>query len=293
MRAVRHCLLTLVVAGAALWVVPVGAQVLVYSSPLSTMDQPVTTTVSTRFFPGEFRERQLASESNLQLRPGLIWHTVTGLSGARYDQAQFRHQSARLTTGPELTWGRIELAMPLQAGQEVLASSSESQWATGMPRMTVQLGPNDSVRLEARASTRQDSAATRTSKSKKVVAVSWRHTFNEKFALRTGLERSRETVEYSMATSDSAQAFAQLSASLPSHWRLVVGGSLYQAINHPGARPDDASRDRSQTLSLSANRALINGWKLSGSFSVRQTLTGGDSAAATSRSANLRLTRDF
>ena len=294
MPAVCHCRLLPVLAGAAWLATPAWAQMIVFPSPLSTSEQPVTTTVSTRFLPGEFRERQLASESKLQLRPGLIWQTTTGLSGARYDQATlFRNQSARLTTGPELKWGAIELAMPLQAGQEVLVASGESQWATGMPRMTVQLSPNDSVRLEARAGTRQDSAAIRTSKSKKTLALSWRHAFNEKFALRTGLERSSETVEHSLETSESAQAFAQLSASLPSHWRLVLGGSLYQAVNHSGTSADEVARDRSQTLSLSANRALLSGWKLSGSVSVRQAQNGDESSAFTSRSGNLRLSRDF
>lgn len=294
MRAVRLSLLLAALAGTALWAGQAAAQLIIFSSPLSTSEQPVTTTVNTRFLPGEFRERQLASESNLRLRPGLIWQTATGFSGASYDQAtQFRNQSARLTTGPELTWGRVELAMPLQAGQEVLIASGESQWASGMPRMTVQLGPNDSIKLEARASTRQDNAAIRTSKSRKAVVVSWRHTFNEKFALRTGLERSSETVEHSLQTSESAQAFAQLSASLPSNWRLVLGGTVFQAINHSGVRTEDSSRDRSQTLSLSANRSLLNGWKLSGSLSVRQAQNGDDSAPFTSRSGNLRLTRDF
>lgn len=294
MRAVRQFLLLSALASMTLHAGMASAQLIAFPSPLSTHDQPVTTTVSTRFVPGEFRERQLASESNLQLRPGLVWHTTTGLSGARYDQATlFRNQSARLTTGPELTWGRIELAMPLQAGQEVLAASGEAQWASGMPRMTVQLGPNDSVKLEARASTRQENTANRTSKSKKAVALSWRHAFSEKFALRTGLERSSETVEQSLETSESAQAFAQLSASLPSHWRLVLGGSLYQAISHSGGMGEDTSRDRSQTLSLSANRSLINGWKLSGSVSVRQAQNGDESNPFTSRSGNLRLSRDF
>ncbi len=292
MRTVRHCLLLPALASAALCAMQARAQMIVFPSPLSGSEQSLTTTVSTRFLPGEFRERQLASESNLQLRPWLLWHTTTGLSGARYDQAaQFRNQSARLTTGPELRWGSIELAMPLQAGRELLVASGESQWASGMPRMTVQLGPNDSVKLEARATTRQDSAATRISKSKKAVALSWRHTFNEKFALRTGLERSSETVEHSLETSESAQAFAQLSASLPSNWRLVLGGALYQAINRSGA--DEASRDRSQTLSLSANRALVSGWKLSGSLSVRQAQNGDESSGFTSRSGSLRLSRDF
>ncbi len=292
MRAVRHCWWMPALASVALCAGQARAQLIVFPSPLSTREQPVTTTVTTRFLPGEFRERQLASESNLQLRPGLVWQTTTGLSGARYDQAApFRHQSARFTTGPELTWGRIELAMPIQAGQEVLSASGESQWASGMPQMTVQLGPNDSVKLEARASTRQDSAATRISKSRKAVTVSWRHTFNERFALRTGLERSSEAVEHSLETSESAQAFAQLTASLPSHWRLVLGGSLYQAVNRSGA--EDTSRDRSQTLSLSANRSLTGGWKLSGSLSVRQAQSGDESTPFTSRSGNLRLSRDF
>ncbi len=269
------------------------AQLIVFSSPLSSADVPVTSTVSTRYLPGEFRERQLASESNLQLRPGLNWQTTTGLSGARYEQAMlFRNQSARLTTGPQLRWGLLELALPVQAGHEAFSSSGETQWATGMPRMTVQLGPNDSIRLEARAGTRSEHASTRSSRSRKSVELSWRHTFNDKFSLRTGLERSRETIDHSLEVSEGAQAFAQFSASLPNHWRLVFGGNLHQVVSR-SASLDDAVLNRTQALSLSANRALLNGWKLSGSLSVSQKQFGDGSAPTTARTGNLRLTRDF
>ena len=235
----------------------------------------------------------MASESSLRIQPGLIWQTSTGLTGSRYEQATpLRPQSARLTTGPQLKWGALELAMPLQAGQET-AATSESQWASGAPRMTLALTPNDSIRLEARASNRTETSATRTSKSKKTVAVSWRHAFNERFALRTGLERSREIVEQSLETSESAQAFAQLSASLPNQWRLVLGGALYEVVNHSGEQGDDNHKDRSQSLSLSANRSLVNGWRLSGSLSVNQTLPGDASNPYTSRAGNLKLSRDF
>lgn len=294
MHVVRLCQWLPALAGAMLAAGHASAQMIVFPSPFSTAELPVSTSVSTRFLPGEFRERQLASESNLQIRPGLIWQTTTGLSGARYEQVmQLRNQSARVTTGPQLNWGRIELAMPLQAGQEVLVASGDSQWASSMPRMTVQLGPDDSIRLEARATTRSDNSVTRTSKSKKSVAVSWRHAFNEKYALRTGLERSYETIEHSLENSESAQAFAQLSASLPDHWRLVFGGSLYQVVSRSGGLLDDAVQDRSQSLSLTANRPLVNGWKLSGSLSVSQTLHGDGGTLSTGRTGNLRLSRDF
>lgn len=281
-------LLAVLLPGSAVY-----AQLVVFPSPFSSSVQPITTTATTLTMPGEFREMRVASESSLRIRPNLIWQTSTGLSGSRFEQATpLRAQSARLTTGPQLKFGALELAMPLQAGQET-ASTSESQWASGAPRMTLELTPNDSVRLEARASSRSETAATRTSKSKKTVAVSWRHTFNERFALRTGLERSREIVEQSLETSESAQAFAQLSASLPDQWRLVLGGSLYEVVNHSGDLGDDYHKDRSQSLSLSANRTLVNGWRLSGSLSVNHTLPGDASNPYTSRAGNLKLTRDF
>ena len=72
--------------------------------------------------------------------------------------------------------------------------------------------------------TQQESVVTRTSKSTKAVRVSWRHAFSEKFALRTGLEWSSETVEQSLETSENTQAFAQLSANLPPNGRLFVPG---------------------------------------------------------------------
>ena len=273
---------------------PAHAQLVVFPSPFSTPAQPITTTASTLTMPGEFREMRVASESSLRIRPGLIWQTTTGLTGSRYDQAMpLRAQSARLTTGPQLKWGVLELAMPLQAGHEAAVASGDSQWASGAPHMTLALTPYDSIKLEARASTRTDTAAARTSKSKKSVTVSWRHAFNERFALRTGLERSREIVEHSLETSESAQAFAQLSASLPDQWRLVLGGSLYEVVSRSGEPGDDRHKDRSQSLSLSANRPLVNGWRLSGSLSVNQTLPGDAGSAYTSRTGNLRLTRDF
>lgn len=294
MHAGRTCLSLSVLAGALVCSGQAYAQLIIFPSPFSTAGQQVTTSVITQFIPGQFRERQLASESRLQIRPGLSWQTTTGFYGTRYDQVSlFRTQSARLTTGPQLQWGVIELAVPLQAGQEVQAASGDAQWASGMPRMTVQLGASDSVKLEAIASTRQENTLTRTSKSRRSVALSWRHTFNERFALRTGMERSSETIEHSLETSESAQAFAQLSASLPSHWRLVFGGSLYQIVNHASLSTDDSSKDRPQSLSLSANRPLLNGWRLSGSLSVSQTLSNDLSTPFTSRMGNLRLSRDF
>lgn len=60
----------------------------------------------------------------------------------------------------------------------------------------------DSVKLESRATTRQESAVTRTSKSREAVAVRRRHALNEKFVFRTGLERSSEMVEQSLETID-------------------------------------------------------------------------------------------
>lgn len=294
MHAGRTCLSLSVLAGALSCAGQAYGQLIVFPSPFSTTEQQVMTSVSTQFIPGQFRERQLASESRLQIRPGLSWQISTGFYGTRYDQVSlFRTQTARLTTGPQLKWGAIELAVPLQAGQEVQAASGDAQWASGMPRMTVQLGADDSIKLEANASTRQENTLTRTSKSKRSVALSWRHAFNERFAVRTGLERSSETIDHSLESSESAQAFAQLSASLPSHWRLVFGGSLYQGVNHSGLSTDDASKDRSQSLSLSANRPLLNGWTLSGTLSLRHTLHSDLSAAFNSGTGNLRLSRDF
>ena len=141
--------------------------------------------------------------------------------------------------------------------------------------------------------TQQESVVTRTRKSTKAVRVSWRHAFSEKFALRTGLEWSSETVEQSLETSENTQAFAQLSANLPPNGRLVLGGSLYQGGSHSRASAEDASRDRSQTLSVFANHSLINGWNLSGSLSVPQSQYGHESAPFYSRFGNLRLSRDF
>lgn len=279
---------------ALLWATSAQAQLIVFPSPFSTGAVPVTTTASTLNLPGELREIRVASESSLRLQPGLVWQTSTGLTGARYEQATLlRAQSARLTTGPQLKWGIVELAMPLQAGTETVSAFGQSQWTSSAPRMTVALGASDSIKLEARASSRIEGTAIRTSKSKKSLAVSWRHAFNDRFALRTGLEHSREIVEQSLETSESARAFAQVSAQLPDNWRLVLGGSLVEMMSRTAESGDEPRKDRSQAVSLSANRPLVNGWRLSGSLSVSHQLPGDASAPSTSRQGNLNLSRDF
>ena len=87
--------------------------------------------------------------------------------------------------------GRIVVVEKTQdpyAGREALSLGSESTWTGGAPRMTVALGPNDKVRLEAKLSSRNDPQSY---SRKRSTSVSWLHSINDRWSVSAGLRPSR------------------------------------------------------------------------------------------------------
>lgn len=249
---------------------------------------------TTRNTPGVFKETLVLSEQSLSLNSRLSWETSTGLSTTQYTQTlPLRAQSARLTTGPRVQWGRWELSLPLQSGQELGSGQADVMWTSNAPRMSLELGPNDRVWLEARVQHRTEQRQAALRKSRKSVGVNWRHAFSDRYSFRTGVGRHQETIDDGLAHSHSAEVYAQLSMQFPDRWQLNLLGSL-QTVERPlSGTSSAAARDQFASVGLSANRGLGGGWSLSGSYSIDQHQPGGLGIPVYTQSGRLRLIRDF
>ncbi len=249
---------------------------------------PTTISASSRTLPGEFRESRLSSERSLLLSPGFQWLTTTQLSRTRHDQPfPVRTQSLSLSSGPRIALGATELALPFDAGRDNHSLSAESSWTSSAPRMTVALGPYDRIRLEARISTRNDALSTRRKRS---ASISWRHQFNERWALTTGV---RQDSDYEAAAiTNSAEAYASVDATLLGGWRWSLASQLSNA-NYGSAIPaDTARRDRSASLLLSTRYPLYGGWWISGELATRHTWSESEKPLL-NQSGGLKLFRNF
>lgn len=249
---------------------------------------------TTVIVPGEYRETRMTTERSLRLSPGFAWETSTGFTGTRYSSLlPASDQSVRVTTGPQLRLGNAQLSAPLQAGYEV-AGGSSADWITSTPRLTLALGPSDVVRLEARVHRRAPAQSAGARKSKKSVGMNWRHQFDERYALLTGLERRRSIDEFGVIDSDGAEVYAQISAQLPDRWRLQLNGSVYGGGIPTGTGETMAlARDRATSIGLTATRELGSGWRLSGAFSLDQRQSSPSAAPVVIQSGRLRLMREF
>lgn len=239
--------------------------------------------------PGELRENRLTGERLLPLASGLQWVTSTDLRGIRHDQVYpLQSQSLSLSTGPRLKLGQSEFAMPVHGSHEATALGAGDRWRTASPRLTVALGPNDRVRLEARIS-RNDAAGVR--RSKESTSVSWKHHINERWALSTGLTHSRSISDAeSRAT---AEAYAGIDAIRPGRlsWSLTsrISGTSYGPLR--GSEP--ATRGHTTSLLLSTRYPLHGGWWLGSEWRAAQTSYGDALQPTSTQSAGLRLFRNF
>lgn len=250
---------------------------------------PANFTGSSRTLPGESRENRLSSERALVLSSRFQWLTSTDLSRTRLDQPYpVRAQSLSLSTGPRIRLGDSEFALPLNTGREASSLGSESTWSGGAPRMTVALGPNDRIRLEARISSRNDQLS---SSRKRTTSVSWRHKFNDRWALTTGLRQERASDVLDTITSSTAETFASVEASLQGGWRWSLASSLSDSVYGAGSG-ENGRRDRSASLSLSTRYPLYGGWWISGELRARQTWSEAETPLA-SQSGGLKLLRNF
>lgn len=251
---------------------------------------PTNFSGSSRTLPGESRENRLFGERSLALSPRLQWLTSTDLSRTRLEQPYpVRAQSLNLSTGPRIKLGDSELALPFNTGREASSLGPESTWTGGAPRMTVALGPNDRIRLEARLSSRYDPLS---SSRRRSTSVSWRHKFNDRWALTTGLRQERASDALDTLSSSSAETFASVEALLQGGWRWSLASSVSDSSYGLSSGSESGRRDRSASLSLSTRYPLYGGWWISGELRAKQTWSETETPLA-NQSGGLKLFRNF
>lgn len=249
---------------------------------------PSSFSVQSFALPGEKRENRLSGERALPLRPGLQWLTATSLSRARIDQPYpVRVQSLSLSTGPQIKLGDTEMSLRLNAGRDASSLGAESVWNGGTPRMTVALGPNDRVRLEAAVSTRSEA---NTVSRKRTASVSWRHRFNDRWSLTAGLKQARESG--ALEDNSIAETYASVDAWLRNGWRWSLASSLKDSVYGSAGAAELLRRDRSASLSLSTRYRLVDGWWISGELKSTQVWTEADPPAR-NQYGGVRLSKNF
>lgn len=284
----RQCLLAPLLAAAcgvpsaALAAPPTGL-----TSPLFPL-LPVNLSGTSLQLPGELRENRLIGERLLPLTHDLQWETSTDLRGVRHEEIYpWQSQSISLSTGPTIKLGRTEFAMPLLTTHDADGVGTGNGWRTASPRLTVELGPNDRIRLEARISR----SASGSRRSRQSTSVSWKHKINERWALTTGLSHSR--IASAAELRETAEVRAGIDASRPGglSWSLTSGISdstygLPQGTLMP-------TRGHTASLSLSARYPLHGGWWVGSDLRASQTITGGGMQPVSTQSAGLKLFRNF
>lgn len=247
-------------------------------------------TLSYAGVPGEYRESRMSSRSTLTLQPGLSWSTTTGLTGTRYSQGiPMRADAYDLSIGPRMKLGLAELELPLTAGREQNNLYGYTSWSDGASNLSLALGPNDRIRLEAKVSSRSDSASTRRRRS---TNLSWRHAFTERWAVRAGLRQLRESENGSDEDLLQTESYASLNATLPGGWGWSLQGTLGESANWHGASAIPKN-ERSTAISITGRRQLADRWWLSGTLSSSQVLRTGVGLPVTSQSGGVKLQRDF
>ncbi len=236
--------------------------------------------------PGERRENRLSGARSLVLWPGIEWQTTTLLSRTRYEQMYpVRAQGIGLSTGPQVRVGTAELSLPVSAGRDSYSVGSSSIWAGGTPKMTVELGPNDRVRLEANFGRRKEAGTNRRRRS---ATLSWRHHLTDNWSLTTGLRQSHERGGDTPGL--TAETYASLDASFRSGWRWSLVSSLSD-FRYPSGSGLQAAH--STSFSLSTRYRLPDGWWISGELKTIQTAYDEDQRSTRNNSAGLKLFRDF
>lgn len=256
------------------------------TSPLFSL-LPANVAATSLLRPGELRENRLLGERLLPLGPGLQWQTSTDLRGVRHEQIYpWQSQSISLSTGPRIKLGQTDFAIPVISSHEADGLGTGDAWRTASPRLTVALGPNDQLRLEARIS-RNDAAR----HSRQSTSVSWKHKLNDRWGLSTGVTYSRSISEAELR--DTAEAYAGFDAYRQGglSWSLMsrVSGSTYgptQGVSLP-------VRGQTTSLLLSARYPLQGGWWLGSEVRASQTSQGGGMQPVSTQSAGLRLFRNF
>lgn len=272
-----------------------GSCTFAFAAPLTSGEALLTPPeVTSATEPGQFKQTKASKEQTFALSSALVWQISTGLTATQYAQnLPMRTQSARLTTGPNLQAGRFEFALPMQSGYELGTGQGETIWTSNAPRVTLALGPNDRVRLEARVQNRTEQRQIFSRKAKKSVGVSWHHAFSERYSLRAGVGQNQEVIDDGLQRNHGAEVYALMRARLPDNWQLSMLGSL-QSVHYASAGAGGKfTQDQTSSLVLSANKGLGDRWLLSGSLSIDQNGSSGLSIPRYTQSGLVRLTRDF
>lgn len=241
---------------------------------------------SSLLLPGERRVNRLTGERSLRLWPGVEWQTSTVLSRSRYEQLYpVRAQGVGLSTGPQIRLGESELSLPLSAGRDTYSVGSTSIWSGGAPKMTVELGPSDRVRLEANFGRRQEAG---TSRRKRSATLSWRHRFTSIWSMTAGLRQSHQSGGDEAGL--TSETFASIDARFGNHWRWSLASSLSD-FRYPGT--GGLQPTRSMSLSLSTRYKLSDGWWISGELKSIQTDYEDEQRPTMNHSAGLKLYHDF
>ncbi len=247
-------------------------------------------TLSYAGVPGEYRESRMSARSTLTLQPGVSWSTVTGLTGTRFSQGMpIRSDAFDLSTGPRIKLGRAKLELPLTAGREMNNLVGYTNWSGGGSNLSVALGPNDRIRLEAKLSSRSDALSSRTRRS---TNLSWRHAFTERWAVRAGLRQLRESDNGGDDDRAQLESYASLNATLPGGWSWSLQGTLGDSARWNGASVAPRN-ERSTELSLTSRRQLSDRLWLSGTLSSSQVQRMGAGFPVTSQSGGVKLQREF
>ncbi len=247
-------------------------------------------TLSYAGVPGEYRESRMSTRSTLTLQPGLSWSTTTGLTGTRYGQGvPMRSDTFDLSTGPRMKLGRAELELPLTAGREMNNLYGYTSWSGGASNLSVALGPNDRIRLEAKLSSRSDALSSRTRRS---TNLSWRHAFTERWAVRAGLRQLRESESSGEDDRAQLESYASLNATLPGGWGWSLQGTLGDSARWTATTTAPVN-ERSTALSLTGRRQLSDSWWLSGTLSSSQVQRTGAGFPVSSQSGGVKLQREF
>lgn len=238
--------------------------------------------------PGELHEQRLRSERLLPLTRGLQWHTTTDLLRKRYDQFfPDQSQSLNLSTGPHVRLGQMEFAMPINTLREMNNVGAADSWRSASPRLSLALGPNDHIRLEARVS-RSDAL---TGRSKRSTTIAWRHRISDRWSLNTGLSQSVAAGDdYRDST---AEAFAGLDLTRADRWGWSLTSRISGSTNGIKGIGDGQARTQAASLALSTRYPLHGGWWLGGELKASQSRRNDGLQPVSSQSAGIRLYRNF
>lgn len=238
--------------------------------------------------PGELREQRFLGERLLPLGRGLDWQTVTDLKRTRYEELYpAQAQSFNLSTGPRLRLGELEITMPFNETREANSFGTSDAWRSTSPRLSLTLGPRDSIRFETRVS-RSDAAMAWT--SRRSTSIAWRHKLSDQWTFNTGLSHSLSSGDtYSII----AEAHAGLDAAWPGKLRWSLTSRYSGATYGAAGNLDSLSRQQTASLSLATRYPLHGGWWLGGELRAAQTYRGDGLQPVGTQSGGVRLFRNF